>query len=249
MHYAEVMDFARSLVREGTLGEITTSHFHGGCPSGAGAELWSRLDTNPGGLIYEEGCHTLENIIDLFGLPNAVSASVRKLPPGRPHPIISCFYDMDRQALDPKTTMMAVGDIFHEDIGSVILEYELQNVLADFTSWEPTYWCEDWTIDIYGTNGVFHGTVNPPRETLILREARDGFPQANSSMPTEQEKGVRNEKSYYARQIDLFLKRSMEYVDTEKCDMYNQVKLMKVLQAIYKSAKDRKFIELQGVSN
>jgi hypothetical protein len=41
MHYSETLGFARKVVKEGVLGDITTARFHGGCPSGAGMDLAS----------------------------------------------------------------------------------------------------------------------------------------------------------------------------------------------------------------
>lgn len=146
--------------------------------------------------------------------------------------------------MDPETTKMAVGDLVHEDIGSVILEYDHHNVIADFTSWEPTYWCEDWGIDLYGTNGVFHGIVNPPKGELLLRAARGGFPEDVTKMPTANPAGARNEKDYYRRQVDLFLKRCAEGAKTEMCDMAEEVKIMKVLEGIYRSASERRFVDI-----
>ncbi|KIX01103.1 uncharacterized protein Z518_10169 [Rhinocladiella mackenziei CBS 650.93] len=244
MHYAETMDMVRHLVRHGALGEITTSHWHGGTPSGGGMELWQRQDGTLGGFLYMDGSHTLEAIVDVFGLPKSVSASVRKLPKGHKHPIVSCFYDMHVERLEPPTTAYCVGELPYEDIGSVILEYESHNVVADFTAWEPTDWCVDWGIDIYGTNGTFHGVLNPPKGQVNLRSGRGGFDKGLTQMPTEKATGVSNQEGYYSRQIDLFLQRVTKGVQTECAGLEIQLKLMKVLQAVYTSARERRFIDV-----
>lgn len=59
MHYAEVMDVVRDLVRKQALGHITTSHWHGGTPSGGGVELWQRQTGTLGGIVYMDCTHTL----------------------------------------------------------------------------------------------------------------------------------------------------------------------------------------------
>lgn len=248
MHYAEVMDVVRDLVRNRTLGQITTSHWHGGCPSGAGDELWQRQATNLGGFVYEDGCHTLEAIVDVFGCPRSVVASIRKLPnpTGEKHGIVSCFYDMHEGELDPGSTEMAVGSLMYEDIGSVILEYEGNNVVVDFTAWEPTDWCEDWGISLYGTNGTFHGVLNPPKGEVMLREARGGYAKGVTRISTEKEVGVSNQIGYYEKQIELFLKRAMQRVETEKSGWEIEVALMKVLKAVYVSARERRFVDVEA---
>ncbi|EXJ83489.1 hypothetical protein A1O1_07112 [Capronia coronata CBS 617.96] len=246
MHYAEVMDVVRDLVRTGALGEITTSHWHGGTPSGAGMELWQRQRDTLGGFLYMDASHTLEAIVDVFGLPASISASVRKLPPGAKHPIVSCWYDMHEEELDPATTEFAVGQLPYEDVGSVILEYATHNVVADFTAWEPTDWCADWRIDIYGTNGAFHGVLNPPKGGINLRAGRGGYGSGVTEMPTQKPKGVSNQIGYYTRQIDLLLQRIADTnVQTECASVDAQVKLMKVLQAIYTSARERRFVDIK----
>jgi hypothetical protein len=60
MHYSETMEFTRRVVKDGAIGEITTAGFHGGCPSGAGMDLWQAIPEGLGGIMHTEGCHTLE---------------------------------------------------------------------------------------------------------------------------------------------------------------------------------------------
>ncbi|KAJ9149880.1 Oxidoreductase [Pleurostoma richardsiae] len=244
MHYAEVMDVVRSLVRKDTLGQITTSHWHGGTPSGGGMELWQRQPGTLGGFLYMDGAHTIEAIVDVFGLPGRVCASIRKLPKGEKHKIVSCWYDMERDELDPSTEF-AVGEMPYEDIGSVILEYETHNVVADFTAWEPTDWCVDWGINIYGTNGTFHGVLNPPVAEVMLREGKDGYKKGKTQMTTELDKGVTNQLGYYKKQIDLFLRRTRTGEKTESAGVEVQVPLMKIMEAIYASSREGKFKGIQ----
>jgi predicted dehydrogenase len=186
----------------------------------------------------------LEAIVNVFGLPKSVSGSVRKLPRGEKHPIVSCWYDMHQEELDPTTTEYTVGELPYEDIGSAILEYETHNVVVDFTAWEPTNWCEDWGINIYGTNGAFHGVLNPPDCRISLRSARAGYAEGTTQMETKEAKGVSNQFGYYQRQIDLLFQRVIHGSVTECAGIEVQTKLMKVLQAIYTSASERRFVDI-----
>ena len=184
--------------------------------------------------------------MDVFGLPNRVCASIRKLPKSsEKHPIVSCWYDMDKDELDPATTEYAVGELPYEDIGSCILEYETHNVVADFTAWEPTDWCQDWGINLYGTNGTFHGVLNPAVGQITLRSDKAGYKQGKTEITPEKGEGVSNQVGYYARQIDLLLRRAKTGEKTVSAGLPIQLNLMKVVEAMYASAEQGKFIIVQ----
>ena len=178
-------------------------------------------------------------------MPIRVCASIRKLPKSdEKHPIVSCWYDMDKDELDPSTTEFAVGDLMYEDIGSVILEYDTHNVVADFTAWEPTDWCQDWGINLYGTNGTFHGVLNPPVGQIMLRQEKAGYKQGKTDIATLKEQGVSNQVGYYTRQLDLLLRRTRTGEETESAGLPIQMKLMKVMDAMYSSAEQGRFITI-----
>jgi predicted dehydrogenase len=88
LHYADATTVCREVIAGDVLGDITMARFHGGCPVGAGAELWQSIPEDPGGLVFTEGSHLLEIVVDLFGTPSRVGASVRRLPAGRPTPSV-----------------------------------------------------------------------------------------------------------------------------------------------------------------
>jgi len=94
MHYSEAMDFARKVIQEGVLGDVATVRSRGECPSGAGMDLWQSVPEDLGGIMQTEGCHTLENVLDLFGAPDRVVSSTRKLPPQPPHPVLGWIPDL-----------------------------------------------------------------------------------------------------------------------------------------------------------
>ena len=45
----------------------------------------------------------------------------------------------------------------------------------DVTAWEPMEWCNEWTMDIYSTNGSLHDVSDYPVAELYLREGRGGI--------------------------------------------------------------------------
>lgn len=246
MHYSEVMDFSRDILKSSALGEITLAHFHGGTPSGGALEKWQCLDTTLGGFVYTDGSHTFEQVVDLFGLPNRVVASVRKLPIGKEE--FNCVCIIEDLFGDEKfnSVKTRVGSVKWEDIGSVILEYEDKNITLDFTCWEAKEWCADWTTDIYGTNGILHTFLNPPKGDLFLREARGGFKKGDTQMKTLLEENDSNWVSYFEKQIELFFKRCLgrKECNLGKCDMEAEIKLMKLLEAVFLSVEKGAYVEI-----
>lgn len=244
MHYSETMDYTRQVLKSGALGEITLAHFHGGTPAGGALEKWQCLDTTLGGFVYTDGSHTFEQVVDLFGLPKRVVASVRKLPLGKEE--FTCVCIIDDLFGDEKFNSVPtkVGLVKWEDIGCVILEYADKNVTLDFTCWEAKEWCADWTTDIYGTNGILHTFLNPPKGDLYLRNARGGFAGGESRMETHLPRDESNWVSYFEKQIEYFLERCLGRKH-EKCDMEAEVKLMKLLEAVFRSVDTGGFVELE----
>lgn len=88
MHYSEAPEFARKVVKEKVLGDITMARLHGGCPSGAIMDLWQAVPKDLGGIMQTKGYHTLENIVDLFGPPECVVSTIRRLSERPPHLVV-----------------------------------------------------------------------------------------------------------------------------------------------------------------
>lgn len=244
MHYSEALDFARKVIKEGALGDITTARFHGGCPSGAGMDLWQSVPEDLGGIMQTEGCHTLENVLDLFGTPQRVISSIRKLPKRPPHPVVGWIPDLFTGTVT--SDAFGIGTLMYEDIASAMMEYSDKTITLDMTAWEPTEWCNEWAIDIYGTNGSLHAVPDFPVATLYLREAKGSFSGGTTKMSTEQPHGISNVPSYYRKQFEsLFSRvRGSTTVKNGCCDLRKNVEILKVINAMYKSATSRQWIEV-----
>jgi predicted dehydrogenase len=244
IHYSESLDFARKVIHEGVLGDITTARFHGGCPSGAGMDLWQAIPEDLGGIMQTEGCHTLENVIDLFGPPERVSSSIRKLPQRPPHPVVGWIPDLFTGTVE--TGEFGVGMLLYEDICTGIMEYPDKNIVLDMTAWEPTEWCNEWAIDIYGTNGSLHVIPDFPVASLYLREARGSFSAGETKLKTELPHGTSNVPSCYRRQFEsLFARvRGAKSLEHGCCDLGTNVKIIKVIDAFYRSASSRQWIDV-----
>lgn len=237
LHYAPAVDWCRELVGQGVLGQITSSRFHGGCPSGAGAELWQSIPEDLGGLVYTEGSHVLEIVHDLFGTPDQVSASVRRLPQQPPHEAL--VYKPDLFSAPEPGTQLSVGGLVHEDVAAAILEYPGQIVSVDLTAWEPTTWCTQWWIEIYGTNGSAVLVPQPSELRLHLRQPAGRFGAGETVLRAPADPARPGLLPTYARQLDSLVARvRAEPVETA-CGLGHAVGVMRILQAVYASARER----------
>lgn len=243
LHYADSTALCRELLAEDALGDITLARFHGGCPVGAGAELWQSIPEDAGGLVFTEGCHLLEIVVDLFGTPSRVGASVRRLPEGRR--TRSVGYKADVFAPPSGDYEVAVGTLRHEDVGAALLDYPDKIVTVDVTAWEPTDWCTDWAIEIYGTNGVLHAVPDPAEVRLTLRDAvgrhRAGTTVVRGPAPPPGERGLAES---YRRQLASLLARVGGATDSRGCDLRIGVGVMRIMQAMYQASSDRQWVRL-----
>lgn len=233
LHYTDTMQWCREIVGSGVLGQITTSRFHGGCPVGAGAELWQSVPDDIGGLVFTEGSHVLETVYDLFGVADTISSSVRKLPLGAPvRPLV---FKPDLFS-DPVTDVdVAIGSLVHEDVGAALLEYPTQTVTVDFTAWEPTTWCAQWWIEVYGTNGSLVAVPEPGEVRLHLRDASGRFAAGETIMRSPR----RGLTTAYGRQLDSVLDRARGRSPETECGLEHGTGVMRMLEAIYDSARTR----------
>lgn len=243
IHYSEALDFARGVVHSGALGDITTARFHGGCPSGAGMDLWQSIPEDLGGIMQTEGCHTLENVLDLFGAPQRVVSSIRKLPERPPHKIHGWIPDLFTGTVHEGE--MGVGTLKYEDVASGMMEYADKTIVMDLTAWEPTEWCNEWAIDVYGTNGSLHVIPDYPVGKLLLREARGEYAAGITEMPTELPAGTSNVPSCYRKQFEsLFARVRGQKLKNGCCDLQKNVEILKVIDAMYKSAESGGWIDV-----
>ena len=238
LHYTSSIAFARSVIRDNLLGIITTARFHGGCPGGAGQEVWQSDPMSIGGFFYSLGGHTVETVIDLFGLPQMVSASIRKLPRKESHTGFSWVPTVfSKPVRDP---VVAVGSLYHEDIASAILEYEHFNVNLDLTAWESNRYCEEWSIDIYGTNGTLHLVPDPPSAILTLKESVGRWSHGTHNIFQRNQPGASVLDEAFQRQMNSFFDRlAGREIPITPCheDLVSQLSQLYI--ALYTSAKER----------
>ncbi len=244
LHYAESLALCRELIAEGVLGEITLARFHGGCPVGAGAELWHSIPEDPGGLVFTEGCHLLEMVVDLFGTPQRVAASVRRLPEGEPIRSVA-YYKADLFSTPTTDFATAVGTLRYEDVAAAILEYQDKTVTVDLTAWEPTNWCEEWAVEVYGTNGSLHAVPHPAEVRLTLRAGAGGHRAGTTVVRAPNPRpGQRILIESYRRQLASLIARVAGSADEHGCDLPIGVGVMQIMEGMYRAGHDRQWVEL-----
>jgi predicted dehydrogenase len=145
---------------------------------------------------------------------------------------------------DPDFTV-AVGTLRHEDVAAALLDYPDKIVTIDVTAWEPTYWCTDWAVEIYGTNGVLHAVPDPAEVRLTLRTEKGKYQagttvlRAPGALP-----GERGLVRTYRRQLSSLIARVGGSAGEHGCDLRIGVGVMRILQGIYQASSDRQWAEL-----
>jgi predicted dehydrogenase len=244
LHYGDSMKLCRELIAEEVLGEITLARFHGGCPVGAGAELWHSIPEDPGGLVFAESCHLLEMVVDLFGTPLRVGTSMRRLPEGKPIPSV-VYYKADMFSAPTTDFTTAVGTLRYEDVAAAIFDYPDKIVTVDVTAWEPTYWGRDWAVEIYGTNGALHAVPDPAEVRLTLRadagQHRAGTTILRAPSPPP---GQRIFSEPYRRQLSSLIARVTGSAEEPCCDLRIGIGVMQIMQAMYRADRDGQWVAL-----
>lgn len=126
------------------------------------------------------------------------------------------------------------------------MEYTDKTITLDMTAWEPTEWCNEWAIDIYGINGSLHAVPDYPVATLLLRKAKGSFPAGTTQMPTELPHGTSNFPSCYRKKFESLFARVRGEKDLENgcCDMQRNIDILKTIGAMHKSATSRQWVDV-----
>jgi predicted dehydrogenase len=242
IHYSEPLRFARQVVSDGMLGSITTARFHGGCPGGAGEELWQSYPSSIGGFFYSIGGHTVESVVDIFGLPQRLVSSIRKLPTQQHHKGFSMMPNLfGPKIYDP---IVSVGSLYHEDVASAILEYPNFNVTLDFTAWEPNNYCEEWAIDLYGTKGALHLTPDPPSGTLLLKEDSGKWKQGKHILFKSDDGSPKLLDAFEMQMKSFFDRLAGKSIQDRPCGEVLTRNLLMLYEAMYKSKDTQSWIDL-----
>ncbi len=142
----------KKILADGTLGRTTVCKFHVSVPAPDAVTPWFNIDSDIGGVLFEDGCHMMDIVLHLLGKPKRLSASIPK------------FSDLTKKH----------GHLY-EDAAFLTMEWEQMAGSFVCVGWEANDWIETWELDFYGEEGTLNAGLLPDYFKLFLKEARDGY--------------------------------------------------------------------------
>lgn len=173
LRYSPVMAHVRRILAEDVLGPLTLARFHAAAPVGAAREPWQSVPGGLGGVVYTDGCHMIDLIVHLLGVPRQVKGMLLTLPAGQS--VRAEGFKRHTFAGQGETVEMPLGGLMYEDAGAALLDYGDRLATFDLTGWEAHPWVEAWHIELHGTEGALYAGPQPPRYRLYLRAPRAGY--------------------------------------------------------------------------
>lgn len=107
-------------------------------------------------------------------------------------------------------------------------------------------WCNEWAIDTYGSNGSLHAVPDYPVARLSLRQGVGSFRRGTTKLATEQPYGTSNVPVCYWKQFESLFSRVRGSTNLENgcCDLQKNIEILKVINAMYKSAISRQWVDV-----
>src|SRR5690606_28373488 len=115
-----------------------TARFHVAVPAPDATTEWFCQEEDIGGVLYEDGCHMMDLVIHLLGMPKRVSGFVPK------------FDDLSRHGHP------------WEDAAVATLEFDDVVATFDLTGWEANDWFDTWELAFFGDEGTAIAQIIPP---------------------------------------------------------------------------------------
>ncbi|GIV98160.1 MAG: oxidoreductase [Herpetosiphonaceae bacterium] len=246
MRFSRTIQQARRILAEGVLGPITLGRFHAAAPVGRARELWQNIPGNTGGVVYTDGCHMIDLIIHLLGMPKRVKGMTLTLSEGEM--VLAHGFKKSTLSGPGETLEMPIGGLMYEDAGAAILDYGDKLVTFDITGWESHPWVEAWRIEIYGTDGTLEMGIQPPWQRLYIRNAKPGYQPGYHLWEGFRTTGTTNSlvvDENYVGEILHMVRRVREW-DTDNSRWIAEAKgVIEILDAIFRSQQQQDAILLE----
>lgn len=239
LHYLQIVDRCREIIESGALGQITLARFHGGSPIGCSTEIWVEDPELMGGMVYIEGSHMIELMLDTLGEPDTVEGCAVKLEPGQTMVSDAATSNLFKGAgVPPKT--VTVGTMMHEDVGVGIARYPDKIAVLDFTAWESTGWCNAWRMEYYGTNGTLIACPIPSWATLQIRSDTKHYQKGEYRFeyPPVTAEGNTVMRDTYKRQLEKVYRMIRDERGGSQEGMRTICNVSRVAECIYQSTGD-----------
>jgi predicted dehydrogenase len=157
LRYARPVQEAKRALASGELGQLSLVRCHAAMPHRAWEVMgeWFGDPTNITSIFQEDACHVVDIMIDLLGLPKAITALRTK------------------ENFSP-----SVG----EDSIAAIWDYGTHLATIDFTAHEANPWIDTWSVEVFGTRGTMRAGMSP--EWLERYEASRGWIESGEDRMT-----------------------------------------------------------------
>jgi predicted dehydrogenase len=245
--FSPAIAHAQRILGDGVLGPISLARFHAPGPVGAAREPCLSLPGDLGGVVYGDGAHVVDLMIQLLGVPRSVKATLLRLPEGQP----VLAQDFIKDALVQETTEMPYGAVVHEDAGAAVFDYGDKLAIFDMTAWGAHPWVEAWSIEVYGTDGTLQVGLQPPWYRFYVRRAKSGYQPGWHSWRGEGVSGYANSlvaDSDYRSELDHMLARVRAWDTRNEPWLAQAETVIAVLDAIYRSDRAGDAIAIEACS-
>jgi predicted dehydrogenase len=242
LHHSPSVRRMREIADSGVLGPVTLARFHAATPVGCSAEIWQSLPDDVGGMVFTDGIHMVREIINLLGVPTAVTARIRRLEGAGT--VVSDIYKDDILAGLGGEQEFQIGSLIHEDAGALILDYPGTIAVLDMTGWEAHNWVEKWRLELYGANATLEGGLMPPFTRLHVRRAHAHYDVGVSEQwfTTGASSGAAislvPDITYETEMRELLL--AARNGNTEQRELGAALQCVEVLGAAFKSARENR---------
>jgi len=221
----------RELYRSGLLGRVTNARFSIAVPAPNVTLEWFNLETDMAGAFFENGCHIIDLILDLFGKPRAVSAFIPKYEDLKHHGHRS------------------------EDAAACIFEWEKTVGSLTATWWEATDWFESWELALYGDKGTAIAGIWPERMDVYLRQPAPGWlagwthhhestftePWVNPSPKSDWDIG--QHRKFYRAELERVI-QDVRTGGSAEIPAVSAMQVMETIAALYESNQRRTVVPL-----
>jgi len=237
LRFSQAVAHIRRFLTDGVLGQITLARFHAAAPVGGAAEIWQSVPGDMGGVVFTDGCHMVDIIVHLLGMPKSAKGMLLKLPKGET--VLAHGFKRDTLSELDVTVEMPIGDLMYEDAGVATLDFGDKLAVFDVTGWEAHPWVEAWRVELYGTNGTLHAGLNPAWYRLYVRNPHGSYQPGWHSWEALDSLGIGNSlvvDNNYSAEIRHMLDRVRRWDTDNAVWMAEAEGVIAVLDAIFKSA-------------
>lgn len=148
---AQSITRAKELIDAGIIGNVVSVSARGAAFAGEHLTAHLNQPADMGGALWIIGCHMLDSLVSMFGVPDSVNARVRK-----------------SEKLSDASS--------REDSAAVLLNYPDMSAAFSFDSHDRLEWFESSRISVHGTAGMIEIGVLPQQLKVYVDEDRSGWP-------------------------------------------------------------------------